>query len=165
MNQTTSWWQKRANDIAVVLMGALFLSFVLQITFRYVFNKPLEWTLEACLTTWLWTVFWGCAFCLRDRDHVRFDILYNYVRPGTRRVFAGLCALAMVLGFLAALPGTWDFVSFLTIKKSPSLRIPLAYVFSIYLVFMVAVIVMYGVRLWHIVRNPQFGADDAAEAS
>jgi len=165
MTQPTSWWQKRADDVAVVLMGALFLSFVLQITFRYVFNQPLEWTLEACLTTWLWTVFWGSAFCLRDRDHVRFDILYNYVRPGTRRVFAGISAVAMILGFVAALPGTWDFVSFLTIKKSPSLRIPLAYVFSIYLVFMVAVIAAYGARLWHIVRTPQFGADDAGQTS
>jgi len=165
MNSQPSWWHKRAEDVAAILMGALFLSFVLQITFRYVFNKPLEWTLEACLTTWLWTVFWGCAFCLRDRDHVRFDILYNHVRPGNRRVFAGICALFMVVAMLAALPGTWDFVSFLTIKKSPSLRIPLAYVFSIYIVFMVAVILMYAGRLWHIVRNPRFGADDAASAT
>ncbi len=160
--QSIPWWQKRANDVAVVLMSALFLSFVLQVGSRYVFNNPIEWTLEACLTTWLWTVVWGCAFCLRDKDHVRFDILYNHVKPSTRRYFAGLSALFMVLGLLAALPGTWDFVSFLSIKKSPSLRIPLAYVFSIYLVFMVGVIVMYGSRLWAIVRNPQFGQDERA---
>jgi len=162
---TTSWWQNRANDVAVLLMTALFLSFVLQVTSRYVFNSPIEWTLEACLTTWLWTVFWGCAFCLRDKDHVRFDILYNHVRPGTRRVFAGLSATCMVIGMLAALPGTWDFVSFLTIKKSPSLRIPLAYVFSIYIVFMLGVITLYGARLWAVLKDPQFGQDDEVSAS
>lgn len=165
MNASTpsiSWWQKRGNDVAVILMTALFLSFVLQVSSRYVFNSPIEWTLEACLTTWLWTVFWGCAFCLRDQDHVRFDILYNHVKPQTRRIFAALSALFMVLGMLAAWPGTWDFVSFLVIKKSPSLRIPLAYVFSIYLIFMIGVIVMYGARLWSIVRNPQFGQNESA---
>ena len=165
MHFNRAWWQARADDIAVLFMVGMCLSFVLQITSRYAFNMPVEWTLEACLTTWLWTVFWGCAFCLRDKDHVRFDILYNHVRPGTRRIFAGLSALCMVVALGAALPGTWDFVSFLTIKKSPSLRIPLAYVFSIYLVFMVAVIAMYGARLWQVIRNPHFGADEAGNPS
>ena len=159
---SVTWWQRRANDVAVLLMAALFLSFVLQVTSRYVFNNPLEWTLEACLTTWLWTVFWGCAFCLRDKDHVRFDILYNHVTPHTRRIFAGLSALCMVVGMLAAIPGTFDFVSFLTIKKSPSLRIPLAYAFSIYMVFMLAVIGLYGKRLWQTLRNPEFGQQEGS---
>ena len=60
---------------------------------------------------------------------------------------------------VVALPGTWDFVSFLQIKKSPSLRIPLFYVFSIYIVFMVATLVAYGWRLWSIIRS-----EDAFEA-
>jgi C4-dicarboxylate transporter DctQ subunit len=76
-----------------------------------------------------------------------------------RRVLAGLSALAVLATMAVALPGTWDFVSFLQIKKSPSLRIPLFYVFSIYLVFMVATIVAYGWRLWFIIRS-----EDALEA-
>ncbi len=34
-------------------------TFILQIVTRYVINHPLGWTLEACLTLWLWLVFWG----------------------------------------------------------------------------------------------------------
>jgi C4-dicarboxylate transporter DctQ subunit len=70
-----------------------------------------------------------------------------------RRVLAGLSAVAIVVAMAMALPGTWDFVSFLQIKKSPSLRIPLFYVFSIYIVFMLATIAAYGWRLWHIIRS------------
>jgi C4-dicarboxylate transporter DctQ subunit len=165
MSRSDSWWQRRADDVAVLLLAAMFLAFVVQITFRYVLNRPLEWTLEVCLTTWLWTVFWSCAFCLRDKDHVRFDILFNHVSPATRRIFAGISAAALVIGLLAALPGTWDFVSFLTIKKSPSLRIPLAYVFSIYLVFMVAMIVAYGQRLRRIIADRHFGQNREGEPS
>lgn len=153
MQTKTSWWQARADDLAVLLLSAMFLAFVLQVAARYVFNAPLEWTQELCLTTWLWTVFWGSAFCLRDQDHIRFDMLYNAVSRRTRRVFAALSAAAIVVALLAALPGTWSFVSFLTIKKSASMRIPLAYVFGIYLVFMVAVIVAYGTRLVQILRG------------
>jgi TRAP-type C4-dicarboxylate transport system permease small subunit len=131
----------------------MFLAFVLQITARYVINYPLPWTLELSLTMWLWTVFWGSALCLRNKDHIAFDMLYNHVRPGLRRVFAGISALAIIVAMLASLPATWDWVSFLTIKKSATLRIPLAYVFSLFLLFMVGTIVIYTLRLRQVWRN------------
>lgn len=159
MQTRKNWLQARADDVAVGLLTAMFLVFILQITSRYVFNAPLEWTLEACLTLWLWTVFWGSAFCLLNEDHIRFDMLYVMMGKRVRRLLAGLSALAVLATMVVALPGTWDFVSFLQIKKSPSLRIPLFYVFSIYLVFMVATIVAYGWRLWSIIRS-----EDALEA-
>lgn len=147
------WLQARADDVAVGLLTAMFLAFVLQIVSRYVFNYPLGWTLELCLTLWLWTVFWGSAFCLRNNDHVRFDMLYYAVNEKTRRVFAGICAVAIIVGIAWSVPATWDFVSFLQIKKSATLRIPLFYIFVIYMVFMVGTVVMYAHRLYGIFKN------------
>ena len=153
MRTSLDWWQARADDVAVGLLTAMFLAFVLQITARYVINYPLPWTLELSLTMWLWTVFWGSALCLRNKDHIAFDMLNNHVRPGLRRVFAGISALAIIVAMLASLPATWDWVSFLTIKKSATLRIPLAYVFSLFLLFMLGTIVIYTLRLRKILRN------------
>lgn len=147
------WLQRRADDVAVGLLTAMFLAFVLQITARYVFNHPLAWTLELCLTTWLWTVFWGAAFCLKNDEHVRFDMLYYAVNANWRRWFAGIGALAVVIGLLFSMPGSWSFVSFLTIKKSATLRIPLAYIFSIYMFFLVATVLAYGARLRQALRH------------
>lgn len=153
MSASKHWLQARADDVAVGLLTAMFLAFILQITSRYVFNAPLEWTLEACLTLWLWTVFWASAFCLRNEDHIRFDMLYLLMGQRVRRVLAGLSAAAIIATMVVALPGTWDFVSFLQIKKSASLRIPLFYIFSIYMVYMVATIAAYGWRLWQVIRS------------
>lgn len=147
MSTTARWLQRRADDVAVGLLTAMFLAFILQITSRYVFNAPLSWTLELCLTLWLWTVFWGSAFCLKNDEHIRFDMLYYAVRPGLRRIFAIVSALAIAITLACSLPGSWDFVSFLTIKKSATMRIPLAYVFSIYIVFLVAAIIGYSWRV------------------
>jgi TRAP-type C4-dicarboxylate transport system permease small subunit len=162
MQTRFSWWQARADDVAVGLLTAMFVAFVLQITARYVINYPLPWTLELSLTMWLWTVFWGSALCLRNKDHIAFDMLYNHVRPGVRRVFGAISALAIIVAMLVSFPATWDWVSFLTIKKSATLRIPLAYVFSLFLLFMVGTIVIYTLRLRQIFRNeldaPQPGA-------
>ncbi len=155
MQSRKNWWQARADDVAVGLLTAMFLAFILQITSRYVFNAPIEWTLEVCLTLWLWTVFWASAFCLRDQDHIRFDMLYLIMNKRMRRVMAGLSAVAIVVCMAVALPGTWDFVSFLKIKKSASLRIPLFYVFSIYLLFMVATMAAYGWRLWQVIKSEE----------
>jgi TRAP-type C4-dicarboxylate transport system permease small subunit len=152
MRRWQRWLRARADDVAVLLLSAMFLAFVVQVTSRYVFNHPLGWTLEACVTLWLWTVMWGSAFCLGHDDHVRFDMVYQAVGRRLRRVFAGTAALAVVIGFACALPATWDFVSFLTIKKSATLRIPLAYVFGIYLVFMVATIALFAVRLVRLLK-------------
>jgi C4-dicarboxylate transporter, DctQ subunit len=164
MQTRKNWWQARADDVAVGLLTAMFLAFLLQITSRYVFNAPIVWTLEVCLTLWLWTVFWASAFCLRDKDHIRFDMLYLAMSKRMRRVMAGLSAAAIIATMLVALPGTWDFVSFLVIKKSASLRIPLAYIFSIYIVFMIATALAYGWRLWNIIRDEDALAEDGAQA-
>jgi C4-dicarboxylate transporter, DctQ subunit len=148
-----AWWRRRADDVAIVLLAAMFVAFIVQVGFRYLLNNPLSWTLEVCLTTWLWAVFWGASFCIRDEEHVRFDMLYSAVRHPVRRIFAAVSAIAILVGFIAALPGTWSFVSFLSIRKSPSLRIPLAAIFSIYLVFMVATVVIYARRLIEIWKD------------
>lgn len=142
--------------MAAGLLAAMFLTFMLQIISRYVFRSPLGWTLELCLTTWLWLVFWGSAFCLRDEDHVKFDVLYLAVNPSLRKIFALTSALAIIIGIVAALPANIDYITFYKIKKSATLRIRLDYVFSIYGIFAVAVIAQYGLRLIAILRG---GAD------
>lgn len=153
MRTRLDWWQARADDVAVGLLTAMFLAFVLQITARYVVNYPLPWTLELSLTMWLWTVFWGSALCLRHRDHISFDMLYDAVSPGTRKVLGIVSSLAIVVAMLVSLPATWSWISFLTIKKSATLRIPLAYVFCIYLLFMAGTVTIYVLRLRRIFRN------------
>jgi TRAP-type C4-dicarboxylate transport system permease small subunit len=153
MRTRFDWWHARADDVAVALLSAMFLTFLAQISARYVINYPLPWTLELSLTLWLWTVFWASALCLRNRDHIAFDMVYDHVGPRTRKVFGIISALTIIVAMLSALPATWDWVSFLTIKKSATLRIPLAYVFSLFLLFMVGTIVIYGMRLRQIFRN------------
>ena len=50
-----------------VLLGLMFVAFLLQIVFRYFFNLPVGWTSELTVATWLWLVLWGSAFVLNVR--------------------------------------------------------------------------------------------------
>jgi TRAP-type C4-dicarboxylate transport system permease small subunit len=147
MRVSKKFLQDRADDVGIALLTVMFVTFIVQITWRYILNHPLGWTVELCVTMWLWVVFWGSAFCLRYDEHVRFDVLYLMVRPKIQRVLAGISALAILVGMAASWHGTYDFVSFLMIKKSPAMRIPLAYLFSIYLLFIIATVINYAWRL------------------
>lgn len=147
------WLRARADNVAVGLLAAMFASFVLQIFTRYVIQHPLAWTLEVCVTCWIWIVFWGCAFVLDERDHVKFDILYLAVSVRLRRVFALASAVAVLVSMAATLPRTIDYIMFLKIKKSAILEIPLDLVFSIYGLFAVAIVVRYAFRVWHLARG------------
>ncbi|MGL4440843.1 MAG: TRAP transporter small permease [Bosea sp. (in: a-proteobacteria)] len=153
-----------ALDIAAIMLGALFVIFLIQIAARYVFNAPLAWTLEACLTLWLWVVFWSGAFVLREKDHVRFDVLYDAVGPRFRRGFALITAAAIAGGFLAALPATWNYIDFYQIKRSSVLGIRLDVVFSIYGIFAGVLVLRYAWRALLLVKGADPDELDGREA-
>jgi C4-dicarboxylate transporter, DctQ subunit len=153
MQATLRWLQARADNVAVGMLTVMFLTFILQIVARYVFNYPVGWTVEVLLTMWLWVVFWGSAFLLDERDHVKFDVLYVASSVRVRRVLALVSAVALVVGFAAALPANIDYISFYQIKRSATLRIRLDYVFSIYAIFAVAIIARYALRAWFLARG------------
>jgi C4-dicarboxylate transporter, DctQ subunit len=144
---------RRANDVMVALMAVMFVSFIIQIATRYVFNAPTDWTYELILDTWLWSVFWGAAFLLHDKDQVKFDILYNMGRERTRRMLALVSAVILAVGFAISLPATYDYISFKSIRSSDTLGIRLDYLFSVYLLFVVATVFHYALRAYRLVRG------------
>lgn len=141
MPAALAWLKKGADYVAVGLLTAMFLSFLLQVFSRYVLVNPLGWTLEACLVTWLWLVFWSCAFIVRERDHVTFNLFYVAMPPPVRRVLALLASAALVAAFLVSLPATVDYVAFMKIESTSLLRIRFDFLFAIYPIFLVAVAV------------------------
>jgi TRAP-type C4-dicarboxylate transport system permease small subunit len=154
-----------ADAMAAAMLAAIFVVFLLQIGARYVapafgVQMTLGWTIEVNLTLWLWLVLFSCAFVLRERDHVKFDLLYSHVGPGAKRVFAVLSALAIVAALVIAMPDSWDYVSFYKIKKSATLRIPLSYVFSIYMVFAVVIVARYAWRVIDVLRGRDLSRDE-----
>ncbi|MBL4890948.1 MAG: TRAP transporter small permease subunit [Rhizobiaceae bacterium] len=148
-----NWLQRRADNVAVGLLTAIFLSFILQIISRYIIRQPLGWTLEACLLAWLWLVFWSTAFTLKETDHVRFTILYDSARPKVRAIYKAITAICLVAALVISFPATLDFVTFMKIEKTSLLKIRFDFVFSIYLIFMLAMIVRYGWRIMEIMRG------------
>jgi len=141
-----------ANALCAAMLAAMFATFLLQIFSRYIMQEPFGWTLELCLTLWVWIVFFGNAFIVRDKDHVTFDVFYLMAPSRLQKIFALITAAAIATGLIWAFLPTLDYVQFMGIRKSALLKIPMNIVFSVYMVFMLAVILRYLFRAISIVR-------------
>lgn len=161
MGRVGKWLRHFADAVAVGLLTAIFLAFILQIVSRYIIQKPLGWTLEASLLGWLWLVFWSGAFTLRENDHVRFTVLYDMARPRLKKLYLSIAAICIGGALVYSLPATYDFVSFMKIEKTSLLKIRFDFVFSIFLIFSVATTARYLWRLIGVLR----GRDDVLGGS
>ena len=147
------------------MLAVMFVAFIVQIVFRYFFNFPIGWTSELSIITWLWLVLWGAAFVVKEREEIRFDLLYVAVGPGARRVMGIITGLAIVILYAVSLPATIKYVSFMKVEKTSYLKIPFDWLFSIYVIFLVAVIVRYLWLLSRLVRGHDPEAPDSTKAS
>ena len=161
--RTTSWPRRRAENVIVALIAIMFISFLLQIAFRYLLNRPLGWTDEVTVLCWVWLVLWGAAFILSDRDEIRFDIVYGLVSERTRRTFTVISSLALVVLFVVSLPASWNYVLFMKREKSAYLGMRFDYLYSIYIIFSVACIVKHVRIAWNAVRGRESPEVDVLE--
>ncbi len=159
------WLRRRAENVLAGLLVAMFLSFMTQITARYVFNYPLGWTDEVSVLCWIWTVLWGASFVLRERDEVRFDIFYSALGERARCVLTVITGIAVIVLFGIALPAVVSYITFLKVEKSAYLGVRLDLLYSIYVVFSLAVIVRYAALVYLALRGRapdiQLGAGSA----
>ena len=139
------WLQHRAENVLAGLLGLMFFAFMVQIVFRYFFNLPTGWTTELTVVTWLWMVLWGAAFVVREREEIRIDLVTSMVGRRGRLVMALVAGVAIVILYAVSLPAAFSYVTFMKVEKSSYLKIPMNWLFSIYLFFLVAVIMRY---LW-----------------
>ena len=151
MTQILRYLRKGAEFVSVGVFVAMFGAFLLQVFTRYVLDRPLGWTSEACVIAYIWVIFWTAAFLLRERDHIAFTTLYEVIGPRARRVAAIVGVGAMTVGFIASLPATVSFIAFMRINATPVIRIPFDYVYSVWLLFVLAVILRGVVSLIRLV--------------
>ena len=129
-----------AEGIAAALMAVIFVAFIVQIALRYLFNWPVGWTTELSLAAWLWLVLWGAAFVVKDEEEIRIDLVAGHANRRTRRVIGAVGALSVIVLFGMSLPASWAYVTFMKVEKSSYLGIRMDIMYSIYIVFAVAVI-------------------------
>lgn len=142
-----------ADAVAAGLLAIIFVAFILQIALRYLFNWPVGWTTEVSLLAWLWLVLWGAAFVLKDHEEIRIDFISAGAGRRTRIGMGIVGSVCVIVLFGMQLPAAYDYVSFMKVEKSSYLNTRFDVLFSIYLVFSVAVIARHAWNLVQLLRG------------
>ena len=137
------------------MIAVMFVAFIIQIVFRYLFNFPIGWTSELTVIMWLWLVLWGAAFVVKESEEIRFDLISGSVGKRARIAMGLVAAAALVILYAASLPATYQYVTFMKVERTSYLKIRFDWLFSIYLVFAAAIIVRYLWLLSHLVRGQE----------
>jgi TRAP-type C4-dicarboxylate transport system permease small subunit len=159
------WLLRRAENEAAGMLAVMFLAFLVQIVFRYFFNFPVGWTAELTVVMWLWLVLWGAAFVVKENEEIRFDLLQGAAGRRGRVAMGIVAALALLVLYGASLKASWDYVTFMKVEKSSYLKIRMDWLFSIFVVFLVAILVRYVLLLWQLLRGRDPGARDVEKVS
>lgn len=96
--------------VAGVMLGLVVVVKFVDIILRYFFNKPLTWDVEFAEYLLFSIAFFGAAWLLRERGHVRIDVLDNLLSERKRTylhlvhsvVGALVSIILSLMSFLAA---------------------------------------------------------------
>ena len=182
-------WSKvtrSAEIIAAIILAAIFITFLLQIFTRYAPRiawlapvepiqhwmqslVPIGWTVNLISLLWVWLIFFSCSFFVREKDHVVFDVLVDVLPKTWRRIMASVTSLFLVGIMLYAFQPTYDAIfgsRLMDLKKIQTLalpisgdKIPIKWLFAPIILFMLATILRYAVRLFWLLTCSAPNAD------
>lgn len=120
MSANRGFWHyldKSLEHAATVLFILFFISVLLQVLFRYVFQHPLTWSEEAARYLNMWAVFIGAGIGVNRRDHLRVDLIDKWlIRIPTRARFlfyfvitliSSLSMIALLIGSMIMTKTSW----------------------------------------------------------
>jgi len=147
------WLQKAANALGGGLFLAMFIVFLVQITARFGFNKPLPWTDEAAVILYIWVIMWAATAVVPEREHVVFDLVWNSVGYRTRQAMRIVGNLLVGGLSLVAIPASWDYVKFMGREGSPVLDVPFSWIFLPFVLLLISLVLRSAWNVWDAIRG------------
>ena len=147
------WLQKAANALGGGLFLAMFIVFLVQITARFGFNKPLPWTDEAAVILYIWVIMWAATAVVPEREHVVFDLVWNSVGRRSRQAMRIVGNLLIGGLSLVAIPASWDYVKFMGREGSPVLDVPFSWIFLPFVLLLISLVLRSAWNVWDAIRG------------
>ena len=138
-----------SEKIAAILLASMFVTFLLQIFFRYVIGWSVGWTIEYVSIAWLWIIMFGYAFVIRETDVIKLDLLYAYIPLRAQRTLDFITNLTCGIIMVYSLPKSIGYIDFMSIERTAYLRLNFALLFSIYVPFALIVALRCFYNVWN----------------
>jgi len=126
--------------IPVFAFAFMFIIFILQIIFRYVLNMPLIWPFEATMILFIWTAMLGGGYTRRIHKHVSFTVIYDKLSLKIQMFIRIIGNTFISIIFLISIIPVYNYIQYVSYKKSTCLRIPYNIIFFPFLILMLLII-------------------------
>jgi TRAP-type C4-dicarboxylate transport system permease small subunit len=151
--------RRSAEAFCALLLGIMFVAFIVQIVFRYLLNFPIGWSSELSVITWLYLVLVGSALWLEESDQIRFNLISGALGHTGKCVVAGLMALVALVIYAMSFPAAYSYVTFMKVESTDFMKIRYDVLYSVFLLFAAATIARYAWRLWQSLRGIDLEAE------
>ncbi len=118
-----SGWAKICKVIAVLCLGIMFLTNIINILLRGLFNYSFVWIFPLTIFLFMWMTFFGAYVIYRQKREITVDFIYNRL-PEAGRKWITLVSNILIMGLMVLL--LWHAPRLIRAQMSPMqvLRIP-----------------------------------------
>lgn len=144
VGRLVSWLDRVFLVLASLALLGLAGVVVLQVVARLALPSSPAWTEELSRYLFIYMVALSSGLVLRRNQHVNVELFQQFLGPRGQLAYRGLVCLA-VGGFAALMvPYAWQFAQIGAFQTSPTLRVPMRYVF-LSTVFLFGLTALYAV--------------------
>lgn len=131
--------------LSVAMFGALFVTFVAQVFWRYVLRDPLVWTLEVAGLLFVTLSLFTAATQMPLKEHVSFDLVMDLLPRRVSGIARAMSLTLFATVMLLSVPDTVRVLEWMYRERTFAIKFNLGHLF----VLMIGFVVIYAARaLW-----------------
>lgn len=118
----------------IFLMSVLVINVVWQVFSRYILNAPSTFTDELARFLLIWVSLLGVAYLSGQNAHISIDLLKNKLKPPSRfKLQLVIHSIIILFAFFVLVIGGGNlvYITFTYTQLTPTLQIPMAYIYLI----------------------------------
>lgn len=132
MKKLLLWLDEKFEEtILNILLAGIVISMSVHVFFRYVLKSPLTFTEELSRYLFIWFVFMGISYGIKESIHIRVNIIEEFF-PKVTPIFSFVQDLVITIVVLYLIPAGINVTKFFlkTNQTSPGLEINMVFIYG-----------------------------------
>ena len=148
---------------AMLLLGVLVLTTLLQVLSRYVLRNPFDWTEEVARYVFVWVAMIGAGMAAKDRAHFFVDLLLERLPPELGRYVTLAVGIVSTAFLLVVSLAAVELAVSNQVQDSPVLTVPMSVPYLAIPVGLILMALFTLIDTWRILRRTERSGRTGAE--
>lgn len=134
MKKIKTYLDRVIEKLLITIFGLMVINVIWQVITRYFSENPSSFTDELSRYLMIWLGILGAAYVTGKNEHVSIDFFIKKISVQNRKILTLFITLSIICFAIIALViggGRLVYITLILQQYSPSLKIPLAFVYSV----------------------------------